>query len=157
MLTGTTEVAMLEQNKQLARRWFEEVWNQGSEVAIDEMFHPDGKAHGFPDAQSALEGPEAFKEIHRSFHQIFSDIHVQVEDVIAEGDRVAIRWFATLTHRGDGLGFPATGKTARMEGSSFVTVQGGQIHTGWNHMDFQGLVSRLQQRAAEPEPDAMAV
>jgi hypothetical protein len=59
---------MSEQNKALARRWFEEVWNQGRESTIDQLFHPQGKAYGFPEPDSVLIGPEGFKTIHRVFH-----------------------------------------------------------------------------------------
>ncbi len=52
---------MSEANKLLLQRWFEQVWNQKSEAAIDEMFHPQGKSHGFPDADSVLVGPEGFQ------------------------------------------------------------------------------------------------
>ena len=58
---------MLEENKQLARRWFEEVWNQRSEAAIDRMFDPNGKSHGIPEPGSVLTGPEEFKKVHRNF------------------------------------------------------------------------------------------
>jgi len=50
---------MSEQNKALARRWFEEVWNQGSESTIDELFHPQGKAYGFPDLASSPHSSKA--------------------------------------------------------------------------------------------------
>jgi hypothetical protein len=48
---------MSEANKLVVTRWFQEVWNQKSEAAIDQMSHPDGKAHGFPDPDSLLVGP----------------------------------------------------------------------------------------------------
>jgi hypothetical protein len=93
-------------NKQLARRWFEEVWNQGRESTIDELFHPEGKAYGFPEPDSVLVGPENFKAIHRAFHNIYGDIHIDIDDLIAEGDRVAIRWTCTMTHTGTASAFP---------------------------------------------------
>ena len=101
---------MSEQNKALARRWFEEVWNQGRESSIDELFHPQGNAYGFPEPDSVLIGPEGFKTIHRVFHNAFGNIHVVIDDLIAEGDKVAVRWTCTMVHNGEGLGFPATGK-----------------------------------------------
>ena len=64
---------MSEANKLLTRRWFEEVWNKKNEAAIGEMFHPQGKSHGFPEADSILVGPEAFKSVHRTF---LSLIHI---------------------------------------------------------------------------------
>jgi steroid delta-isomerase-like uncharacterized protein len=131
-------------NKELARRWFEEVWNQGSESAIDELLHSQGKAYGFPDPDSVLAGPESFKAIHRQFHNAFTDIHVEVDDLIAEGDRVAIRWTCTMTHNGDGLGFSATGKKTTFPGSSFITCRDGKLTEGRNFMDLTKMTLQLQ-------------
>jgi steroid delta-isomerase-like uncharacterized protein len=133
-----------EANKQLAQRWFEEVWNQQSEAAIDAMFSPDGKCHGFPEPGSTVVGPEAFKAVHRTFCGAFPQQKIAVEDLLAEGDRVAIRWRATLPHSGDHLGFPASGKTATLAGSSFITIKDGQIVEGWNYMDLGNLYQQLQ-------------
>jgi steroid delta-isomerase-like uncharacterized protein len=133
----------LEANKQLAHRWFEEVWNQQSEAAIDALFAPEGKSHGFPDAQSVLAGPEAFKAIHRNFCGAFPDLHVTVHEVIAEGDKVAIRWTVDMTHTGDNLAIPATGRKATLSGSAFIIVREGQIQDGWNQMDIQHLFQQL--------------
>ena len=136
---------MSEANKLLVRRWFEQVWNQKSEAAIDEMFDPKGKSHGFPDPDSVLLGPEAFKAVHRTFCGAFPDLHVDIEDVITEGDRVAVRWRVAMTHSGgDQLGFPATGKKGTLGGSSFLIVKNNQIMEGWNQMDLQALMQKLQ-------------
>jgi predicted ester cyclase len=136
--------AMSETNKQLARQWFEQVWNQQSEEAIDRMFNPHGKAHGFVGPDGVLAGPEAFKEAHRVFCAAFPDIHIDIEDIVAEGDVVAIRWKATMTHLGDALGFPASGKKGELTGSTFMVVNGDQIMDGWNQMDLQALFMKLQ-------------
>jgi predicted ester cyclase len=104
---------MSEQNKALAKRWFEEVWNQGRESTIDELFHPQDKVYGFPEPDSVLIGPAGFKTIHRAFRSAFGSLHIDLDDLIAEGDRVAIRWTCTGTHTGADLGFPATGKKSR--------------------------------------------
>ena len=133
-------------NKALARRWFEEVWNQGSESAIDELFHPQGKAHGFPEPDSILIGPEGFKAVHRQFHNAFTNIHVHIDDLIAEGDRVAIRWTCTAIHNGDGLGFPATGKKATLPGSSFITCRDGKLSDAHNFMDLTKMTLQLQAK-----------
>jgi steroid delta-isomerase-like uncharacterized protein len=135
---------MSDANKQIALRWFEEVWNQQSEAAIDELFSADGKCYGFPDAESAI-GREEFKTTHRAFCGAFPDLRVTLEDVIAEDDHVAIRWKIAMTHSGDHLGFAATGKKATLSGSSFIVVANGKIINGWNQMDIQGLFQKLQQ------------
>lgn len=135
---------MSEQNRALALRWFEEVWNQGSESTIDELFHPEGHAYGFPEPGSDLIGPESFKVVHRQFNNAFSGIHIDVEDLIVEGDRAAARWISQMTHSGDGLGFPATGMVAALSGSSFIHFHNGKIMKAWNHMDFTQLAQKLQ-------------
>jgi hypothetical protein len=85
-------VIISEQNKALAKRWFEEVWNQGRELTIDQLFHPQGKIYGFPEADSVLIGPAGFKTIHRVFRSAFGSLQIYLDDLVAEADRVAIRW-----------------------------------------------------------------
>ena len=135
---------MSEENKKLVRRWFEEVWNQQREEAIDEMFAPGGKAHGFPERDSVLVGPEKFKETHRVFIGAFPDLHITVHDVVAEGEKVAVFWTAAMTHLGDHLGFAPTLKRERLDGASLLIVGGSQIQEGWDYMELQGLIMRLK-------------
>jgi steroid delta-isomerase-like uncharacterized protein len=134
---------MSDKNKELVRRWFEQVWNQKSEAAIDEMFSPQGKAYGFPEPDSVADAA-AFKRLHRDFCGAFPDLHFTLDDVVAEGDLVAVRWHVDATHKGDHLGFPASGRTATLTGSSFLRIGQGRIQDGWNHMDMAGLFRRLQ-------------
>jgi hypothetical protein len=123
----TKLAAMSEANKILAREWFEQVWNQKSEAAIERLFHAQGKGYGLPDPDGVFVGPEAFKAVHRSFCGAFPDLHIDLEDVIAEGDHVAVRWRVTMTHLGDHLGFPASGRTGVLGGASFIITDGNQI------------------------------
>jgi predicted ester cyclase len=138
MLAAMSEASIL-----IATEWFEQVWNQQDEAAIDRLFHPTGKCYGFPDPDTALDGPEAFKVAHRTFVGAFRDIHVEILDIVAEGDHVDIRWKATMTHTGDDLGFAATGRSASLSGSSFIIISGNQITEGWNHMDLQAMFEKL--------------
>ena len=135
--------AMSSANKLIATEWFEQVWNQRDEAAIDRLFHPGGKCYGFPDGDTTLSGPEAFKVAHRTFVGAFPDIHVKLLDIVAEGDHVAIRWKATMTHTGDDLGFAATGRSVSLSGSSFIIISENQITEGWNHMDLQAMFEKL--------------
>jgi predicted ester cyclase len=148
---------MSEQNKQLTRRWFEQVWNQQREEAIDEMFAQGGKAYGFPEPHSVLVGPESFKSVHRLFLGAFPDLHIAVNEIVAEGDKVAVTWTATMTHLGDSLGFAPTMKKETLHGSSFLTVRDGQIHEGTNYMEMQALILRLKgsSQAIIPEKETL--
>jgi steroid delta-isomerase-like uncharacterized protein len=134
-------------NRQLARRWFEEVWNQGRIAAIAEMYHPSGTATGFPEPDSVIRGPEEFAQLCQQFLDTFPDIHITVDDVLAEGDRVAVLWTATMTHTGDGLGFPASSKQVSLPGASFITCRDGMIIDGHNLMDFTRVRLQLQGKA----------
>jgi len=108
------------------------------------MFSPEGKCYGFPTPDAVLIGPEAFKAVHRTFCGAFPKQKIVVEDLLAEDDGVAVRWQVTMTHSGDHLGFPASGKTVSLAGSSFIVVKDGQIAEGWNYMDLGNLFQQLQ-------------
>jgi steroid delta-isomerase-like uncharacterized protein len=127
-------------NKALVRRWFEEVWNKGRAGAINEMIADHSMVYGLG---ADLRGPEAFKPFHTAFRSAFPDIHVELDEIIAEGDRVAARWTATGTHQGDGLGFPATGRKVRFTGMSFLQTEGDRFVAGWNNFDQLGMLQQL--------------
>jgi steroid delta-isomerase-like uncharacterized protein len=130
--------------KALIRRWFEEVWNEGREEAIDEMFAEDGIAHGLADeAGAALRGASGFKPFFRNFRGAFPDIEVIVEDAIAEGDKVAARCRVRATHAGEGLGFAATQRPMEITGIVIVRVRDGKIAEAWNNFDFMGMFQQL--------------
>jgi steroid delta-isomerase-like uncharacterized protein len=135
---------MSDANQQLVHRWFDEVWNQGNPATIDELLLPDGKVHGFPEPSAILTGPSEFKQAHSLFKEAFSNIKVEVDEIIADSDKVAARWTATVTHTGQALGFPPTGRTTSFSGTSFLHVQQGKIAEAWNHMDFTRVVLELQ-------------
>ena len=68
---------------------------------------------------------------------------IEIEDLVAEGDIVAVRWSATGTHRGDGLGFAATGRHVEFSGMTFVRVADGKLAEGWNNFDQLGMFQQL--------------
>jgi predicted ester cyclase len=131
-------------NKQLAFRWFDEVWNKKNTAAIDSMMAPNSKCWGFPQADSCVIGVEAFKEVHRNFVAAFPDLRVTLEDIINDGDKTAVRFRATMTHLGDHLGFAATGKAVVLTGCSIFIGDGSQILEGWNYMDIGSMIQSLQ-------------
>jgi predicted ester cyclase len=126
----------------LMHRWFDEVWNQGNEASIDELMLPEGQCFDFP-APGAVIGREEFKTAVRGFRSTFSGIQVTVEDVIIEGDKVAVRWTASMQHTGPGLGFAATGQPVSLTGISITHLRDGRILYGWNALDLTHAVSTL--------------
>jgi len=123
-----------ENNIKLMRRFFDEVWNQGREESIDELYADEGTAEGLGEEYKG--GPEAFKQLHRLLHKTCSDIHIELDDLIAEGGRVALRGKATMTHK-------VTGKQLEFEGVGFVEIKDGKIVQAWNGWDFMSVIVQL--------------
>lgn len=136
-----------EANEQLVRRFFEEVWNKKNAAAVEEFLAPDCVGYGLPDPDAVLHGPEEFKAVYSMFIGAFPDVEITVHDVIAAGDRVAVRWSSLGTHLGPHLGFPPSGKTVPLDGATIGIVRDGKIVQAWNMMDMGHLFDSIR-----PEP-----
>ena len=132
-----------EENIQLMRRWFQEVWNDGRMETIHELLSPDSVARGQRGAEAEIRGPEEFEKFVREIRGAFPDIKVKVEDVFGAGDKVVLRWSATMTHTGDDLGFPASGRTVRSRGITIATIVDGKIVEGWDNWDQLGMLEQI--------------
>ena len=114
---------------ELARRWFEELWNNRREAVMDEMLHPEGVCHA---DQGDLRGIECFRlQQYRPFVGAFPNLRVTVEDSLENGSQVVVRWSASGTHTGPDLGFPPTGKTATMRGMTWMRFENNRLVEGW--------------------------
>src|SRR5690554_2244218 len=89
------------ENAAIARRWFREVWVAGGERVIDELMAR--VAVGWTEGRT-VNGSADFKDARRLFMQVFPDLDMAAEDTIEQAGKVAVRWLATGTHVGDGLG-----------------------------------------------------
>jgi predicted ester cyclase len=128
----------------ILNRWFEEVWNQGRESAIDEILYPGATVHGLTGADgNPAEDIQSFKALYRAFHAAFSDIHVEVEESIQQGDICAVRCVVTATHTGEGLGKLPKGNPITFTGMCFVRVKDGRIIEGWNNFDFATMFQQM--------------
>jgi steroid delta-isomerase-like uncharacterized protein len=126
-------------NSALARRWFDEVWNVRREETVRELM--GAVCEGHMEGGLEVHGPEDFIAARAALLEAFPDFRVTVEDVIAEGDDVAVRWSASGTHLGGSLGFPASSPPAAFRGITWLTFRDGRIVEWWN----QGrLISDLQ-------------
>jgi steroid delta-isomerase-like uncharacterized protein len=135
----------------LIHRWFDEVWNHGREDTVDQLFAPDGIAHGLGEGASEVRGPDAFKIFLRNMRAALPDVNVRIEDTIVQADKAVVRVFLKGTHLGEGLGLPPSGRQVEISGIVIIRVAGSQIVEGWNNWDQLGL---LQQTGAIPVPQA---
>src|SRR5438132_2457508 len=106
----------VQDNKNLVRQYFEEIWNRGDLDAIDRLFSPDFVRHGPALEGGDLRGPEGMKQLVRMYRTSFPDLKVPIEDQVAEGDVVVSRWTANGSHQGDLMGTPPSGKRATVPG-----------------------------------------
>jgi len=125
------------ENSQLIRRWFDQVWNQGRADVIDQMSHPQTKGYGQAEHGRQIDMDE-FKKLWSGLRSAFPDIHVTIHDTIEQGEKVAARWTATMTHKGEFLGFAPTGRTATITGISLQRWENGKIR-----------ISQVVERAVE--------
>jgi predicted ester cyclase len=131
---------MSEENKEVVRRWFEEVWNKGRAEAIDEMFDEYGIAHGLSaDPANPITGPRNFKPFHTLFREAFPNMLIEIDDMVAEGDKVAARCSVRAKHEGDFMGRTATQAPVEFTGMTIVRINNGKIVEAWNNFDFQTL------------------
>jgi steroid delta-isomerase-like uncharacterized protein len=134
--------------KAMARRFFEEVWNQGSLSALDELTAPEAVAH-VVGHRGPIQGVDAIRQTVVMYRSAFPDIHYTVEDQIAEGDKVLSRWTIRATHRGELQGIPPTGKSFTISGMTVDQGRDGQFIQSWINWD---MLSMLQQIGVVPEP-----
>jgi steroid delta-isomerase-like uncharacterized protein len=128
----------------LVHEWFERVWNQADATAIDELMADDAVVHGLATADgSAMRGPDGFKGIHSAFLDAFPDLHIDVEDCVQSGDKIAFRCVVRGTHRGAGLGIAATGQAVEFAGMGFIRAENGRIVEAWNTFDFHRMHDQL--------------
>ena len=131
----------------LVREWFDQVWNNQDESAIDRLMHPDAKVHGLGD--SPLRGPEGFKPLFRTFRDAIGPIKITVERTVVEGDTCAAVCRVVGKHTGPAFGGPPTNRDVEFQGMTIARMKDGKIIEGWNSFDF---LTMYQQLGWVPNP-----
>ncbi len=131
----------LEENKAIELRFLEEVVNKGNLDVIDEHC-----AANFVD-QTALPGTapdrEGYKQFFAMSRSALPDFHSTLEDIIAEGDKVAERFTVRGTHKGEWMGIAPTGKQVTVQGMAIHRITDGKIVENWANMDMLGVMVQL--------------
>jgi steroid delta-isomerase-like uncharacterized protein len=127
--------------RDLARRWFAEVMNQGNEDVIDEICAPNFVDHDpLPGTGPDRDGIHQFVKQVRS---AFPDLETTVDDMLVEGDEIAVRSTFRGTHEGDFMGIPATGKKVEVANYDFVRMENDQAVEHWGTIDSAALMEQL--------------
>jgi predicted ester cyclase len=128
-----------EEHKAIARRFFEEVWNKQNLDAIDDIFAATVLLNGQPVAR------DAFRQLVTARRAAFPDVHVTVEDQVAEGDKVSTRRTWQATHQGPYRGVAPTGKRVKWTQISIVRFADGKVVEDWAVGDELGILQQLGQ------------
>jgi steroid delta-isomerase-like uncharacterized protein len=128
-------------NKAIARR-FIGIWGRESLDIIDEL-GSQNIVMTYPVMLEKVRGRDWFKKVMTNFRQAFPDSDIVVEDEIAEGDKVVVRWTFSGTHSGNFLGLAPTGKQVRWTGITIFTLLGGKITEERGEEDFLGFLRQI--------------
>jgi steroid delta-isomerase-like uncharacterized protein len=127
--------------KALVRRLIEE-WNKGKSAAMavmDELYATNFVSHGGED----IRGLKDNKQFMSEFYSAFPDLHYTIDDMVADGNKVAARWTITGTHKGDFMGIPPTNKKVTVLAISIDRFAGGKIMEEWGISDTLGMMQQL--------------
>jgi steroid delta-isomerase-like uncharacterized protein len=131
-----------EESKALVRRQEEELFGRGNLDVADEIYAPDYVGHD-PSNPEDVRGLQAAKRAAADYRRAFPDLRVTVEDLIAEGDKVAARLRVRGTHLGDLNGIAPTGRRVDFTGIVMSRVEGGRIAEDWANFDDLGMMRQL--------------
>ena len=127
--------------KELAQRWYSEVMSQGKAEVIDELCAPDFVDHNpLPGTTADLAG---LKDFVAQIRAAFPDMQMSADDMIAEGDQLAVRSTLRGTHQGDFMGIPATGKQVEVSNYDFVRFENDQAAEHWGVIDSAALMEQI--------------
>jgi len=128
-------------NKKLIRNLYKE-WNKRNIVAMKELYAPDAKLYHASEKTTPMNIGKAMEMIKASW-QAFPDLTISIKDVIAEGDKVAVRFIGQGTNTGKLGGMPATGNRCIAGAVEIFRIKGGKIVESWELSDQLGLMQQL--------------
>jgi len=134
---------MSDENVALGKRWFEEVWNLKKSGAVAELLAADAVMHGISETGEDVHGPAGFLALHAKLLSAFPDMQFTLDDCFGAGDKIVVRWTATMRHTGPGLGIEATGAEIKLRGMGIARIAGGKVQETWDNWDRMGMFEQI--------------
>ena len=128
-------------NKGLVRRFYKEVFADWNMALVDEVLSPEFVSHDWPHGAS---GRRAFRDFYSAIRSAVPDGRYQVDDLIAEGDKVVVRWRLLGTHEGAFGGIAPSGRAITLKGIAIYRLQGGRLMERWVVSDLYGLLKEIR-------------
>ena len=129
-------------HKSPPRRFFEEILSTGDWSRADDIVSPELVMH-HPSSPTPIGPRTKVKDVLLSYRAAFPDMVFHIDDEMACGDKVTLRWRATGTNTGSLFGIPPTGKKATITGLSVMRVHAGRVVEDWVEEDALGLMQQL--------------
>jgi steroid delta-isomerase-like uncharacterized protein len=130
---------MSEANKTVIRRLIDDFWNKQNFSIVDELCTPEMI---YQNDGASLRRQEV-KALFVQIRTAFPDMRISIDDLVAEGDKVAVRWTSYGTHQGELLGIPATNRQMTMTGLTIYRIAGGRVVEAWSNADSLGVLRQL--------------
>jgi steroid delta-isomerase-like uncharacterized protein len=130
-------------NKELVRRFYKEVYGAWNMALVDAVVSPRFFSHDWPEGGPT--GPQAFRDYYSAIRLAVPDARYVVDDLIAEDDRVVVRWRMLGTHERAFGDIPPTGRALTLEGIAVYRLEDGKLAERW-------VVSDVYRLLHAPEP-----
>jgi len=132
-------------NKELLRRFYKEVYVDWNMEMADTVLSPRFRSHDWP--EDGPTGPRAFRDYYTAIRAAIPDARYEIDDLIAEGDRVVVRWRMLGTHAGAFGDIPASGRSIVLKGIAIYRVAGGLLMERWVVSDLHGVLEQIRGTA----------
>ena len=142
LVACTPSGQQIAQNKDVVLRQHALVWSQGDLSVVDGLYTSDFVCHFLVGPE--WRGRQGVRDQVTAHRTAFPDWREEVEDIVAENDRVVTRFRSSGTHRGEFAGLPPTGRRVEISEVAIYRLVDGQIAEQWGFPDITGLLSQLQ-------------
>ena len=132
-------------NKALVRRFYKDVYVDWKLAMVDEVVSPQFTSHDWPD--DGPTGPQAFRDYYSALRLAVPDARYEVDDLIAERDRVVVRWRLLGTHEGEFRGIAPTGRAITLKGIAIYRVDAGKLMERWVVSDLYGVLQEIGEHS----------
>ena len=133
-------------NKQLVRRFYQEVYGDWNMTMVPEVVSPRFTSHDWPEGSPT--GPQGFELFYSAIRTALPDARYEVDDLIAEGDKVVVRWRLLGTHQGDFRGIAPSGQKIELKGIAIYRVDNGKLMERWVVTDLYGVLEEMRTSSA---------
>ena len=123
-------------------RLYEDVWNENNPETADELVHETYTIYN-RELAAEMEGPELYKALASGTREIFPDVEITIEDMIASGEKVALRWTMTGTHEGSMFSVDPTGRQVELTAIEINHFNEEKLIETWTQSDQLGLMQQL--------------